>query len=52
MKQLKDYTDLELKALKSDTHDQLALQQNNMQLIVGELNRRANLPKEETKNKK
>lgn len=52
MKELKDYSELELKALVYDEMARIEISQNNIKIANQELQRRANLPKEETKTKK
>ncbi len=49
MKELKDYSDIELKALKADMYEQIQAGQQNLQVINSELQRRASLPKEAPK---
>lgn len=49
MKELKDYSELELKALVYDEMALIEISQNNIKIANQELQRRANLPKEEVK---
>jgi len=49
MKELKDYSDIELKALVYDEMGKMEIAEKNIKIINSELQRRASLPKEETK---
>lgn len=52
MKELKDYSELELKAFVYDDMARIEVSQNNIKIVNQELQRRASLPKGETKTKK